>query len=143
MIVRKCKTSTCLNNGTCVEYMGSYSCQCIPGFDGRQCEVDVNECQSKPCQNGGTCQNLVGSYGCTCPPGLTGQSCQTIINQCLSKPCQNGGSCINSINAFRCNCDKTGYTGRVCENKGIFSYIKSKMYYYYIMLNYVNIQIIS
>ena len=129
VLARKCKTTTCLNNGTCVEYMGNYSCQCTKAFSGRRCQLDIDECQTKPCKYGGTCHNLVGSFQCSCLPGTTGQLCQNIINQCLSKPCQNGGLCINSINAFRCNCSNTGYTGRTCETRGMFTCVKSKSNY--------------
>ena len=32
-----------------------YTCACLDGFYGLNCETDVNECNSHPCQNGGSC----------------------------------------------------------------------------------------
>lgn len=49
-------------------------CQCLPGYDGQNCEREINECRSHPCQNGGTCIDLVGHYICSCPPGTRGRS---------------------------------------------------------------------
>lgn len=49
-----------------------FSLQCMPGYTGQNCEIEINECQSHPCQNGGTCIDLVGHYICSCPPGTLG-----------------------------------------------------------------------
>lgn len=47
--------------------------QCKPGFQGVNCEYDVDECHSKPCLNGGTCINLINHFTCSCPPGTHGK----------------------------------------------------------------------
>lgn len=28
---------------------------CATGFEGRNCEIDVDECEAQPCENGGKC----------------------------------------------------------------------------------------
>ena len=33
----------------------NYTCECADGYEGRDCEDDINECDSNPCQNGGSC----------------------------------------------------------------------------------------
>lgn len=67
-------------------------CFLTSGFEGHQCEIDINECSSNPCMHGGHCierswQALYGTepllpehydqqhaagYICSCPPGTAG-----------------------------------------------------------------------
>lgn len=68
--------SSCLNNGTCVDGINSFSCRCRPGFTGPFCQYEINECESQPCKNGGTCTDGLGTYHCTCPMEYNGRNCQ-------------------------------------------------------------------
>lgn len=61
--------SPCEHDGICVNTPGSYRCDCVAGFTGTRCEVNVNECESNPCQNEGTCIDERGGYRCICMPG--------------------------------------------------------------------------
>uniref|UniRef100_A0A2K5IIM5 Adhesion G protein-coupled receptor E5 n=1 Tax=Colobus angolensis palliatus TaxID=336983 RepID=A0A2K5IIM5_COLAP len=65
----------CKSYGTCVNTLGSYTCQCLPGFkfkpeDPKLC-TDVDECSSSlhQCDSSTVCFNTVGSYTCRCRPG--------------------------------------------------------------------------
>ncbi|XP_063472337.1 adhesion G protein-coupled receptor E2 isoform X11 [Symphalangus syndactylus] len=65
----------CKSYGTCVNTLGSYTCQCLPGFkikpeDPKLC-TDVDECSSgqHQCDNSTVCFNTLGSYSCRCRPG--------------------------------------------------------------------------
>jgi len=50
----------------------TYSCYCIDGYTGINCEINWDECWSDPCLNGGTCNDGVAAYNCTCPDGFVG-----------------------------------------------------------------------
>lgn len=76
-------SSSCLNNGSCIDDIGKFTCRCHPGFYGEFCEYEKNECDSQPCKNGGTCTDGLGTYRCTCPMAYSGQNCQVSV-QCGS-----------------------------------------------------------
>ncbi|KAL3875697.1 hypothetical protein ACJMK2_033625, partial [Sinanodonta woodiana] len=63
-------TSVCKNGGRCVslEPLG-YSCQCITGYSGVNCEIATNPCDSNPCKGGSTCRSTITNYICQCPQG--------------------------------------------------------------------------
>lgn len=39
--------------GTCSDQVNGYRCQCLPGYTGNDCGINVDECQSSPCTNNG------------------------------------------------------------------------------------------
>ncbi|XP_068079104.1 protein crumbs homolog 2b isoform X1 [Danio rerio] len=122
--VDECVSQPCENEGQCFQRSDSslyrvlpeldtdfsfqsaagYLCQCVSGFTGENCSVNVNECESAPCENGGSCEDLVNAFQCSCPPGFAGAVCETELDECESDPCQNGGRCEDSINAYTCHC---------------------------------------
>ncbi|XP_068721032.1 uncharacterized protein [Montipora capricornis] len=112
--MNECSPNPCQNGATCVDLVGSYRCNCKPGYTGNNCQTDINECSPNPCQNGATCVDLVGSYRCGCKPGYTGNNCQTDINECSPNPCQNGATCVDLVGGHRCDCVQ-GYSGSSCE----------------------------
>ena len=42
--------------------VNNFTCNCVPGYTGVMCEVDINECEGINCQNNGTCLDLVNQY---------------------------------------------------------------------------------
>ena len=39
--INECDSNPCLNGATCVNNLNSYSCTCVPGYEGDQCETGV------------------------------------------------------------------------------------------------------
>ena len=33
----------CINRGECQDLVGDYRCNCKPGYEGRNCEININE----------------------------------------------------------------------------------------------------
>ncbi|XP_071505772.1 uncharacterized protein [Diadema antillarum] len=107
--------SICQNGGTCHDRLdGSYSCQCMLGFEGNNCENNVDDCVNNGCENGGTCVDGVHEYTCQCAEGTWGTYCQLSANPCDSTPCRNGGQCDPIEDGFVCHC-LAGFTGDTCN----------------------------
>jgi protein crumbs len=116
-----CEKNPCLNNGTCSVSLSSNTgkmnveCQCLEGFTGDFCEINIDDCKSQPCQNNGLCIDLLNGYTCDCSgTGYSGQLCQKNINECSHNPCQNGGICYDNYGSYTCEC-KSGFGGVNCE----------------------------
>ncbi|RTG83702.1 uncharacterized protein DC041_0003343 [Schistosoma bovis] len=68
----------CKNGGIC---RPGNLCECTRGYEGIQCELDINECvRLRPCDpDYGICENTPGGYTCQCVPGYKlmydGQQC--------------------------------------------------------------------
>uniref|UniRef100_A0A8C3TFR0 Neurogenic locus notch homolog protein 1 n=1 Tax=Chelydra serpentina TaxID=8475 RepID=A0A8C3TFR0_CHESE len=108
------KSNPCEHAGKCINTQGSFQCQCLQGYSGPRCEIDVNECLSNPCQNDATCLDQIGEFQCICMPGFNGHLCQYDIDECASTPCKNGAKCIDGPNTYTCECTE-GFAGAHCE----------------------------
>jgi hypothetical protein len=42
--IDECVPEPCQNNGTCTDQINAYECQCIPGFNGTNCENGKSQC---------------------------------------------------------------------------------------------------
>jgi hypothetical protein len=120
---KPCTNDPCQNGGACLDILpSSYLCACPPGFDGINCQIDLNECDPDPCQNNGVCTEsgtddtvLPGEYNCECTDGYTGTNCNEDINECDPDPCQNSGVCTQGDpGVYHCECG-VGYQGEDCE----------------------------
>ena len=92
--VDECASNPCVNNGTCHDGRGDFSCDCIPGYEGKTCAegklgislfymtllgiaIEINECDSDPCFNGGVCADKFLGFSCNCSDGFEGLRCET------------------------------------------------------------------
>ncbi|KAF7236299.1 hypothetical protein EYD10_16956 [Varanus komodoensis] len=119
-----CSGTSCKNGGTCLNHSnGTFTCQCLPGYEGDLCQF-VDPCTLGPCQNGGTCSLQIvrptspPAFTCVCPPGFTGEQCQGMVGDpCFPSPCQHGGACQRlSGNQYQCQC-MSGWTGTVGKKR--------------------------
>ena len=94
---------------------GYYNCSCPNGFQGTNCEIDINECLTANCVENNTlsCLDGPGNFTCHCRSGYTGTLCDEEVDLCEPHPCNNG-NCTRSFNDFSCSCF-TGFTGVECD----------------------------
>ncbi|XP_066264590.1 neurotrypsin-like [Branchiostoma lanceolatum] len=70
----ECNSNPCQNNGTCIEGVDHYICQCGREWVGVNCEMRL--CDSNPCQNKGICIDDLDHYICHCGRGWVGVYCE-------------------------------------------------------------------
>lgn len=109
----------CANSAVCENFIGSFTCHCTEGWEGAQCDQDINECEAaiNPCQNDGICTNTEGSFTCECTAQWTGDRCEIDVDECAAEegdPCQNESSCINTQGSYQCLCNN-GWGGQNCD----------------------------
>ncbi|VDI50479.1 Hypothetical predicted protein [Mytilus galloprovincialis] len=109
-----CGTGPCQNRAACANIHYGYQCTCLVGFEGTNCETNIDDCVSVDCRHGGRCIDEVNAYSCECVPGYAGRHCEQDIDECASGPCDNGGSCTDEVNGYTCTC-APGYNGVHCE----------------------------
>ena len=117
--VDECKVNNvkCLNGGVPIDGVGKCTCQCLPGFEGAQCQINIDDCADNPCFNHGKCIDLINDYRCECDMATTfGPRCFSRATPCKPNPCANGAKCRNSGHSagFVCDCAQ-GWTGAYCE----------------------------
>ncbi|KAI5643882.1 CUB domain-containing protein [Phthorimaea operculella] len=96
----------------------AYHCLCPKNWEGKDCDVDVNECRiyqgtELGCQNLANCKNLPGSYECECRPGWYGIHCTRRRKDCSAggfEMCGHG-TCVTTASGegITCICDQ-GWT---------------------------------
>ncbi|CAM9270170.1 unnamed protein product, partial [Lampetra planeri] len=90
-----CQSNNPCVNGECVTSTSSpgYTCRCDAGWEGTNCDQNINECSSSPCQNGGTCTDADNGFLCSCTAQWTGPLCQIQQQEC-------GGSLSGPAGSF-------------------------------------------
>uniref|UniRef100_F1KPH9 Latent-transforming growth factor beta-binding protein 1 n=1 Tax=Ascaris suum TaxID=6253 RepID=F1KPH9_ASCSU len=116
------ETNVCHADAICKNLVGSFTCQCQPGFkgDGFQC-IDVDECQQNPCHPHANCINFPGSYTCKCPDGWDGDGTNECINP-LDEECRNKEAVCKRTNHTSCLSVRLGELISVCECDANYRY---------------------
>ncbi|XP_052124491.1 basement membrane-specific heparan sulfate proteoglycan core protein isoform X6 [Frankliniella occidentalis] len=76
-----CHFAPCQNGAAC-NAIGAlqYTCSCLEGFSGHDCEVESDMCLIlHPCLNGGKCTGSLSSFKCHCPIGFGGATCNESV----------------------------------------------------------------
>jgi hypothetical protein len=122
----------CHKDSLCVNTLGSYECECLPGFteesggDGEMQCIDIDDCATDNggCRNGATCHNHPGPMRtCDCAEGYKGCGdpfCETDCNECETvEPCHPSASCTVDPPLFSCQCNAEfygdGFTCQECD----------------------------
>uniref|UniRef100_A0A914LAN6 EGF-like domain-containing protein n=1 Tax=Meloidogyne incognita TaxID=6306 RepID=A0A914LAN6_MELIC len=120
-----CKFNNCLNGGRCEDIFNEIKCNCPFGFDGKYCQIQINECETMngnlECLPNGQCVDDINGFHCQCLPGFTGPKCKEILNfnqnKCQNNTCNNNGDCLEYLNnsTFKCKCTNTKFVGKYCQ----------------------------
>ena len=57
-----------------------YKCDCLRGFTGQHCDMEIDYCVISPCSHG-YCLKQIGGYECFCEEGWSGKNCD-LYSQC-------------------------------------------------------------
>ena len=57
-------------------FKGPDCTQCLPGFAGEECKVNIDDCIGVNCSGNGQCVDRINSFSCDCTTGFTGPSCE-------------------------------------------------------------------
>ena len=124
----------CVNGGTVGGTTGVGTCTCTncnAGYEGTNCEIDIDECNPDPCQNYATCTETsdgttptANAYHCACEPGYSGTHCEVADPCTASAVADDDGStgvlfCTNGVvggttGACTCTCNP-GYGDTGCD----------------------------
>jgi hypothetical protein len=120
-----CSPNPCVH-GTCTDLAPpstGYSCSCSSGWEGTNCDQDIDGCAGNPCFPGVACYDEPApSTGFTCgpcPAGYEGDGeiC-TDFDGCVGNACANGSTCVDDeppSTGYSCEC-VGGWEGPLCED---------------------------
>jgi predicted outer membrane repeat protein len=74
----QCLSLPCQNGATCYDGKNSFTCECVPGFEGFTCATNTPDCANQPCQNGATCVDGIQNYSCICTALYEGTHCDEL-----------------------------------------------------------------
>ena len=127
--INECQTDPCQNQGICSDIQNGYTCTCVPGFTGTNCEVNFDDCSENPCVHG-MCMDLINSYKCTCETGYYGSNCDLQTPPCptsepnyrlIDNTCYYFETTRKSYDDAKQNCNTKFPQGKLFEPKSLSS----------------------
>jgi Human growth factor-like EGF len=132
-----CSPNLCRNGGTCTDDVSGYKCECKDGWEGEQCQLNIDECQTlKPCGANQECRDTPGSFECACRKvsGCEGEGavcslgarkydCTKDVDGCLvrgpTEACDAGTECYQATCTDTAGCGLTPkQAGELCGTDG-------------------------
>ena len=92
--ITACDSSPCANSGNCTSMEPfNFTCQCVVGYTGRTCEVNIDDCVSATCPNNSICEDGVNTYECICMPEFEeiDDLCVAVLQTESPNKCPNAG----------------------------------------------------
>ena len=72
-----------MNSGICTDLSNGYECQCPYGFNGVNCEENIDDCVDHACEKNATCIDGAANYTCECPYGYKGELCEITMGNII------------------------------------------------------------
>ena len=101
----------CDNGAVCQDGINGYSCFCVPGYPGRNYDLEVDEYAFDPCLNETVHLNEIGRNKCFGHQECSGINCEWGIDNCGSL---HGAICQDALGAYFCDCEPC-FFGDHCE----------------------------
>ena len=124
-----CASTPCQNSGTCTDGVNEYTCTCVTGYTGSNCEISRSHSHLQYCKIIHSVFHYHVKPFSVLSLDFLSVTSRTMfpyicsffeyyflpdIDDCASSPCQNSGTCTDGVNEYTCTC-VTGYTGSNCE----------------------------
>ncbi|XP_063403920.1 neurogenic locus notch homolog protein 1-like [Mytilus trossulus] len=81
-MITSCTVNPC-QHGTCIPMNNQYFCLCSPGYEGHDCDRDIDDCANSPCQYG-TCEDMVDDFHCECVVFFKGKMCNKFTSWAIA-----------------------------------------------------------
>ncbi|KAI8500609.1 hypothetical protein Bbelb_214270 [Branchiostoma belcheri] len=97
--IDECASNPCQHSGICQHGINSYSCSCLAGFQGANCETAPGWCSQVQCPQGWTCEDHTFYFICTDPSTTN----RMVSYQCNSASCPDAMYCTKEgLASFSC-----------------------------------------
>ncbi len=127
--INYCKNNPCLH-GTCKNSVSGYTCTCDTGWNGNNCDTDIDECTTNTdnCDVNAICINTEGAFTCECMNGYHSDEMGNCIFDCdtnahfVANATNDGCICAEGYHAVGNVCMAEKCEANTCNGHGTCSY---------------------